>query len=101
MIGISQQSAEAATTARLSLASVILLLLISAGISATSPQTKTIESRLEQAATLISENQLDAAEQQLRSILRSAPNEARALNLIGTIRAQQGKLNEAEALFLR
>jgi tetratricopeptide (TPR) repeat protein len=57
--------------------------------------------RLERAAALINSNQLSEAEQQLSYVLRVVPNEAMALNLLGTIRAKQGRLNEAEALFSR
>lgn len=57
--------------------------------------------RLERAASLISENRLPEAEQQLNSILKTAPNDALALNLLGTVRAKQGRLDEAEALFTR
>lgn len=64
-------------------------------------QTNNIQARLENAATLIRENRIAEAEQQLNSILSAAPNEAAALNLLGAIRAQQGKLNEAETLMTR
>jgi Flp pilus assembly protein TadD len=64
-------------------------------------QTNNIHQRLEQAAALIRENKIPEAEQQLSGILKTAPNDAVALNLMGTIRAQQGRLNEAEALLTR
>lgn len=57
--------------------------------------------RLERAAALIGSNRLPEAEQQLNEILRVAPQEATALNLLGALRAKQGKLDEAEALFSR
>ena len=57
--------------------------------------------RLEQVATLIRENKTTEAERQLTIYLRSKPNEPVALNLLGTIRAKQGRLNEAETLFTR
>ncbi len=60
-----------------------------------------LQPRLENAAALIRDHRLAEAEQQLNSILRTAPNEAAALNLMGTIRAQQGKLDEAENLLTR
>src|SRR4051812_9644160 len=56
---------------------------------------------LERAAALISGNRLAEAEQQLNSILKLRPNDALALNLLGTVRAQQGRLEESEALFTR
>jgi tetratricopeptide (TPR) repeat protein len=41
------------------------------------------------------------AEQQLNQVLKLAPNEATALNLLGALRAKQGNLDEAEILFSR
>jgi len=64
-------------------------------------QTNNIQARLENVATLIRDNRIVAAEQQLNSILKMAPNDAAALNLLGTVRAQQGRLNEAETLLTR
>jgi len=58
-------------------------------------------SRLERAAALISDNRTAEAEKEVAAVLKSAPNEPAALNLFGTIRAKQGRLSEAEALFLR
>ena len=69
--------------------------------SSASAQKNNTESRLENAATLIRDHRLAEAEQQLNLILRAAPNEAAALNLLGTVRAQQGKLDEAENLLRR
>jgi len=57
--------------------------------------------RLERAASLISSDRVGEAEQELNSILKARPNDALALNLLGTVRAKQGRLDEAEALFLR
>lgn len=57
--------------------------------------------RLERAATLIGNNQLAEAEQLLNQVLKVAPDEASALNLLGAIRAKQGRLDEAETLFSR
>lgn len=90
-----------AAAARANLSQVILLVFILVGAPNGTAQTKTIESRLEQAAALIRDSQLREAEDQLTSVLRAAPNEPRALNLLGAIRAQQGKLNDAEVLFSR
>ena len=64
-------------------------------------QTNDMQERLENAATLIRENRIAEAEQRLNSILKMAPNEAGALNLLGTVRAQQGRLNDAENLLTR
>ena len=57
--------------------------------------------RLERVATLIRENKTTEAERQLALILRTKPNDPVALNLLGTIRAKQHRLPEAEALFVR
>src|SRR5436309_12956463 len=76
-----------------------LALLLTASFVAA--QTNNIQARLENAAMLIRDHRITEAEQQLNSILRTAPNEAAALNLLGTIRAQQGRLNEAETLLTR
>jgi protein O-GlcNAc transferase len=57
--------------------------------------------QLERVAALISENRIEEAERQLNAILKATPNEALALNLLGTIRAKQGRLDDAEALFTR
>ena len=59
------------------------------------------DARLERAAALISGDRLQEAEQQLNSILKARPEDALALNLLGTVRAKQGRLDEAEALFSR
>src|SRR6266576_506305 len=61
-------------------------------------QTNGIQQRLENVAVLIRDNRIAEAEQQLKGILKTSPNDALALNLMGTIRAQQGKLDEAEVL---
>src|SRR5262249_50994739 len=57
--------------------------------------------QVERAAALIRDNQIEEAERQLNQILKTRPNEAAALNLLGTIRAQQGNLKDSEALFAR
>ena len=56
---------------------------------------------LEHVAALIRDNRVAEAERQLAAISRTAPNSPDVLNLMGTIRAKQNRLNEAEALFLR
>src|SRR3954447_19988220 len=55
----------------------------------------------EQVATLIQNNRLAEAEKELTSVLRVAPDLPAALNLMGSVRAKQGRLAEAETLFLR
>src|SRR5215210_4665856 len=77
---------------------VFLLTLCPPGIAA---QGAGPVARVEQAAGLLREGKVEEAERQLAAVLKGAPNEAGALNLLGTIRAQQGKLDEAESLFTR
>ncbi len=80
---------------------ILALLLVLLAVSAAGAQTNTVQERLENAAALIRDNRIVEAEQQLKTVLKVAPNEAAALNLLGTLRAQQGKLNEAEVLLTR
>ncbi len=69
--------------------------------STASAQADNLLKQLENAAALIADNRTTEAEKELASILRASPNEPAALNLFGTIRAKQGRLREAETLFLR
>jgi Flp pilus assembly protein TadD len=55
--------------------------------------------QIERAAALITVNRIPEAERLLDGILKSSPEDALALNLLGTVRAQQGRLDEAESLF--
>ena len=55
----------------------------------------------EQVASLIQNNRLAEAEKELTSILKVTPDLPVALNFMGTLRAKQGRLKEAEALFLQ
>jgi len=66
-----------------------------------SGQETSLSDRVEKAAILIGDNKIEEAERQLNSVLRIRPQDAAALDLLGTIRAKQGKLAEAEALFTR
>jgi tetratricopeptide (TPR) repeat protein len=85
--------------ARIVLFAVLFAILVTSADAAT--QVDKLLKQLEHAAALIAENRTADAEEELSSILRVAPNEPAALNLLGTIRAQQGRLREAEKLFLR
>ena len=76
------------------------LLTVTVCFQATAQDTDLIR-RLEQVAVLIRDNRMVEAERQLASISRIAPNSPDVLNLMGTIRARQNRLNEAEALFLQ
>lgn len=66
-----------------------------------SGQEISLTDRIEKAATLIGDNRIEEAERQLNSVLRIRPRDAAALDLLGTIRAKQGRLSEAESLFTR
>ncbi|HEX8151198.1 MAG TPA: tetratricopeptide repeat protein [Pyrinomonadaceae bacterium] len=57
--------------------------------------------KLERAASLIGGGRLEEAERQLNEVLKGAPEDAAALNLLGALRAKQGRLDEAETLFAR
>lgn len=78
-----------------------LCCLVIAAIAPAAAQENAYTERLERTAALINRDQLPEAEQQLNAILKLAPNEAVALNLLGTVRAKQGRLDDAEALFTR
>src|SRR2546423_1243325 len=78
---------------------VVLLILLTP--SDTLAQNNSLSKRLEHAAALISDNRVAEAEQELSLVLKEAPNEAVALNLLGAIRAKQGRLNDAELFFSR
>jgi tetratricopeptide (TPR) repeat protein len=87
------------------LAVLLCLLLVATGASAQRKgrggSSNSRGEQLERAASLIASEQLAEAEQQLSQILKVAPTEAVALNLLGAVRAKQGKLDEAETLFTR
>jgi tetratricopeptide (TPR) repeat protein len=80
------------------LALLCAILSLSSGASA---QVDNLLKQLEHAAALIADNRTADAEKELSSILKVAPNEPAALNLLGTIRAKQGRLREAEKFFMR
>ena len=80
---------------------VFLLLIALTWSLPAAAQNKTVDDRLQEAATLIGADHLVEAEQELSSLLKAAPGDARVFNLLGTVRAKQGKLDAAETLFLR
>ena len=79
---------------------LFLCVLCFFGAPAAAQDTDLVQ-RFEQIATLIRNDRLAEAEKELTEVLRVAPNLPVALNFLGTVRAKQGRLNEAEALFLR
>jgi protein O-GlcNAc transferase len=83
------------------LAAISLLLFFSVSTPGVHAQNQDLIERFEQLAALIRDNKVKEAETELTAILKSSPDLPVALNLMGTIRAKQGRLNEAESLFLR
>jgi tetratricopeptide (TPR) repeat protein len=59
------------------------------------------ESLLRSAAEAFASGDLQSAEQDLNSLLEGSPNDYRALDLLGMLRAQRQRNAEAEALFKR
>ena len=89
-----------AAQAKLS-AATLCFALFAVGAPCARAQASAAQSRLEQAAAAIAAERLGEAEQQLNAILKAAPGDVLALNLLGTVRAKQNRLDEAEALFQR
>jgi tetratricopeptide (TPR) repeat protein len=93
-----------ATQRRALILVLFAVLLAATGAAAQQKGRSSSKSRaeeLERAASLIAGERLAEAEQQLKQILKVAPQDATALNLLGALRAKQGKLDEAETLFAR
>jgi tetratricopeptide (TPR) repeat protein len=80
---------------------LLWLSLVIASASITGAQNISALDRLQRAAEMIRQGQLSSAETELDAVLKQAPREANALNLLGVVRAQQHQLSEAEKLFLR
>ena len=74
------------------------LWVVTASVRAQNPDVVQL---FEQVATLIRDNRLPEAEKELTSVLQVTPDLPVALNLMGSLRAKQGRLVEAENLFLR
>ena len=70
-------------------------------VASVSAQQTDLVQVFEQIASMVRDNRLAEAEKELTSILRTQPDLPVALDFLGTIRAKQGRLNEAELLFLR
>src|SRR5258705_904477 len=88
------------STKRRSCRVAVVVLLLAVLVTVVYAQATDMVKRLERVAALIAENRNEAAEQELSAVLKEAPAEPAALNLLGTIRAKQGRLPEAESLFL-
>src|SRR3974390_1598034 len=57
------------------------------------------DSLLRSAAEALAAGDIQTAEQDLNSLLETSPNDGRALDLLGMLRAQQQRNAEAETLF--
>ncbi|MDT7602317.1 MAG: hypothetical protein QOF61_314, partial [Acidobacteriota bacterium] len=93
------RSRKLAFAAPVCLSATVTLLLFLATTHGVRAQENNNAWQIERAAALISTNRISEAEQQLDRLLKSSPDHALALNLLGTVRAMQGRLDEAEALF--
>ena len=93
----SRKKARKAQTVLLS--AVVSVCLMAAGVCA--QQSADVVQVFEQVAMLIRADRLAEAEKELTAILRAEPELPIALNFMGTIRAKQGRMAEAETLFLR
>lgn len=87
------------TRGLIAILAVLFAILVTSSDAAA--QVDNLLKQLEHAAALIANNRTADAEKELSSILKVAPNEPAALNLLGTIRAKQGRLREAENFFMR
>ena len=80
---------------------ILLLCILCLSVATTFGQQRDLAQVFEQVATLIREDRLAQAEKELAAVLRLSPDLPVALNLMGSVRAKQGRLVEAETLFLR
>src|SRR5262245_44754081 len=80
---------------------ILLLCILCVFVATVRGQNPDVVQLFERVATMIQENRLPQAEKELTAILRVSPDLPVALNLMGTVRAKQGRLAEAETLFLR
>jgi tetratricopeptide (TPR) repeat protein len=77
------------------------LLLLSSLMPVAQVSTTSMTSLLRDAAEAMSAGRLPRAETDLRSVLRTAPDDYRALDLLGVVRVLQHRDAEAEKLFRR
>jgi len=82
-------------------ASTVFLCILCLFVATAQSQRADVVQIFEQVATLIRDNRLAEAEKELTAVLRVTPDLPVALNFLGTIRAKQNRLVEAENLFLR
>ena len=82
-------------------AQAIILCLLCLFVAPVRGQKADVVQIFEQVATFIRDNRLAEAEKELNAVLRVSPDLPVALNFLGTVRAKQNRLVEAESLFLR
>lgn len=80
---------------------MLLLCILCLAVAPVRAQSTNVVQAFEQLAVLIRDNRLGEAEKELTNVLRITPDLPVALNLMGSLRAKQGRLVEAETLFLR
>src|SRR6185503_10579769 len=80
---------------------LLLLCLLCLFAAAARAQSTDVLQAFEQVAALIRDDRLVEAEKELNRVLNLQPDLPVALNLMGSLRAKQGRLAEAESLFVR
>src|SRR5262245_39997392 len=98
---MKKSSANSSRKKALKAQTLLVLCLLCLFVIPASAQSGDVVQIFEQVATLIQNNQLVEAERELTRVLRVTPDLPVALNLMGSVRAKQGRLVEAESLFLR
>ncbi|MFN2532448.1 MAG: tetratricopeptide repeat protein [Pyrinomonadaceae bacterium] len=79
---------------------LLLAFVIGAPAGIYADQVDLTTDHLQRAADLIRKGELGPAEAELGTVLKRSPREPNALNLLGVIRAQQHRQDEAERFFL-
>jgi len=80
---------------------ILLLCILCLAAAPRFAQERDLAQIFEQIAAQIRDDRLAEAEKELTQVLRLSPDLPAALNLMGSVRAKQGRLVEAESLFLR
>lgn len=80
---------------------IAVLLALALAPAAAAAQRAAKPAEFDRAAALVREGRVAEAERELNAMLARRPDNAGALNLLGALRAQQGRLDEAETLFAR
>ena len=80
---------------------ILLLCILCLATAPGFAQERDLTQIFEQIAAQIRDDRLAEAEKELTQVLRLSPDLPAALNLMGSVRAKQGRLVEAESLFLR